>query len=74
MGYSLAMSYALMPALVSPPVAEIYKKSLSPAAPATVSDILGKAESFKQNPTAASPAPLPPASATWGRGGTSFFA
>ena len=74
MGYSNSMSYVLMPALVSPPVAEIYKKFLSPAAPATVSDILGKAESLKQNPTAASPAPLPPASATWGRGGTSFFA
>jgi hypothetical protein len=41
MGYYKVMSIALMPALVSPPVAEIYKKSLSPAAPATVADILG---------------------------------
>jgi hypothetical protein len=68
------MAYVLMPALVSPPVAEIYKKFQSPAAPATVSDILGRAQSFKQDPTASSPAPLPPASATFGRGGTSFFA
>jgi hypothetical protein len=72
MGYCIDMSYVLMPALVSPPVAEIYKKFQSPAAPATVSDVLGKAESIKRNPTAASPAPLPPASATWGR--TSFTA
>jgi hypothetical protein len=68
------MSYVLMPALVSPPVAEIYKKFQSPAAPATVSDVLGRADSLKQNPGGASPAALPPASATWGRGGTSFFA
>jgi hypothetical protein len=68
------MAYVLMPALVSPPVAEIYKKFQSPAAPATVSDILGRAQSVARDPSASSPAPLPPASATFGRGGTSFFA
>jgi hypothetical protein len=68
------MSIALLPPLLSPSAAEQYKQALSPAAPAVISAIQGAAESFKRNPNANAPAPLPPASATWGRGGTSFFA
>ena len=68
------MSYVLLPALVSPSVATQYKQALSPAAPAVLSAIAGAAESLKRNPNGNAPAPLPPASATWGRGGTSFFA
>jgi hypothetical protein len=67
------MAYVLMPALVSPPVAEIYKNFLPKGAPRMLADIQSRAEQVKQNPGASPPA-LPPASATFGRGGTSFFA
>jgi hypothetical protein len=68
------MAYALLPALVTPQAVEVYKNFLSPAASAVVSDILGRAEAVKQNPGGSSPGGTKPASATFGVGGTSFFA
>jgi|GEM_PF-5839131 len=68
------MAYVLLPALVTPQAAEVYKNFLSSAAPPVVSDIFRRAEAIKQNPGGNSPGGTKLAAATFGVGGTSFFA
>ncbi len=61
-----------MPSVFSPNTAQVYKHPI--AAPAVQSDINGRAESLRREPAANAPAPLPPASKSFGAGTYSFFA
>ncbi|MBI3503615.1 MAG: hypothetical protein HY059_02140 [Proteobacteria bacterium] len=61
-----------MPSVFTPAQANAYKHPVSP--PAVTADIGGRAQGVKNDPTAGTPAPLPPASATFGASVHSFFA
>ncbi len=61
-----------MPSVFTPNTARAYAHPV--AAPNVVADIQGRAASLRREPNATQPAPLPPAAASWGKGGTSFFA
>jgi len=66
------MGFQVMPSVFTPAAARSYAHPV--AAPAVVADIAGRAESVRREPTATSPAPLPPASKSFGAGHYSFFA
>jgi hypothetical protein len=68
------MSLSIAPSVFSPSDAQAARKAIRPAAPETISDVIGRAADVKRNPEATTPAPLPPASKDFGRGGISFFA
>lgn len=68
------MSLSIAPSVFSPSDALAARKAVRPAAPETIADVITRAADVKRNPEANAPAPLPPASKDFGRGGISFFA
>jgi hypothetical protein len=68
------MSLSIVPSVFTPADAQAARKAVRPAAPETIANMIGRAAAVKRDPEATTPAPLPPASKDFGRGGVSFFA